>query len=186
MNEYGAIVTTVCIAAVTFIMQRVLGNIFSGIALMISRPFKKNDKVLLKYTNGNEIISGRVMSMNIMHVKIKTYTRDICIIPSCQFDNLVIINSDLKDGVNHTESIGISLDSNVDKAIALIRANILDNIMTDNTNENTQITCKVVGNQLIMTYNVRTFNVDTSFEVCTDITKRIVRDFVEAPDITVV
>ncbi|MBE5846635.1 MAG: mechanosensitive ion channel family protein [Lachnospiraceae bacterium] len=185
MNEYNAVITTVIIAAITFLMQKVLSNLFSGIALIVSRPFKKGDKVLIKYMNGNEIISGRIESISVMHVKIKTYNRDICIIPSNQFDNLVIINRDLSGGVNHTETIGITPDSNVDKAIALIRAAVLSDVQTENTDENTQITCKAVGSRLVLTYNVRTYNVDTSFEVCSDITRRIVRDLSEAPDITI-
>ncbi|MCR4705715.1 MAG: mechanosensitive ion channel family protein [Lachnospiraceae bacterium] len=185
MNEYSAVVTTVVIAAFTFVMQKVLSNVFSGVALIISRPFKKGDKVMIKYLNGNEIISGRVERISVMHVKIKTYNRDICIIPSNQFDNLVIINRDLSGGVNHTETIGITPNSNIDKAIALIRATVLNDVQTENTDENTQITCKVVGDRLVLTYNVRTYNVDTSFEVCSDITRRIVRNFSEAPDITI-
>lgn len=48
------IITAVIIAAASFIMQKTLGNILYGIIIFISRPFKKGDKVSIKW-NANEI-----------------------------------------------------------------------------------------------------------------------------------
>ena len=111
------IVTAIVVAIVTIILQRSFSNIISGINLALRKPFKKGDRITLKYYD-REIVSGHIMDLKLTKIKIKTYDKSIYILPTNIVDSCVIINEDLDKGINHTEKIKFSLDSNIAKAKA--------------------------------------------------------------------
>lgn len=180
----SAIATALIIAAATLILQKTLGNLVSGLVLLITRPFKKGDKVVLKNEKG-ELVSGKVVSMSLLYIKIQVYNRDIMIISTSMLDQLVVVNSDLKQGVNHTEYIRISTDSNHRKAVQIIKEVLINDVRTQNTYENTNVICKYDDGLLSIHYNVRTANVDESFVVCSDICEILIERFEKERDITI-
>ena len=166
------ILTAIIIAAASFILQKTLNNFIYGFVIFITRPFKKGDKIVIKH-NGNEIASGNVVKRGILHVQIKDYNRNVCIIPNSVLESCTIINSDYKSGVNYINQIKIDFDSDIAKAKEIIMDSVLGHPQTENTNENTHIICKNSERGIIMEYNVRTPDVITSFDVCSDIVEDV-------------
>lgn len=180
-----AITTALIIAAATFVLQKTLGNLISGLVLIITRPFKKGDKVVLKNEKG-ELVSGRIVSISLLYIKIQVYNRDIMVISTSMIDQFAVVNSDLKQGVNHTEYIRLSLDSDHRKAVSIIKDILINDSRTQNVPENTDVICKYDNGMITVHYNVRTANVDESFQVCSDICETLLERFTGEDDITIV
>lgn len=180
----NAIATALIIAAATFILQKTLGNLISGLVLIITRPFKKGDKVVLKNEKG-ELVSGRIISISLLYVKIQVYNRDIMVISTALLDQFAVVNSNMKQGVNHTEYIRLTLNSNHRKAVNIIKAVLADDDRTQNTPENTDVICKYDNGLITIHYNVRTAGVDESFRICSDICETLLERFNKEDDITV-
>lgn len=169
----NAIATALIVAAATFVLQKTLGNLISGMVLIITRPFKKGDKIVLKNEKG-ELVSGKVIGISLLYVRIQVYNRDIMIISTSLLDQFVVVNSDYKEGVNHTEYLRFTPDSDHRKAINIIRKILIDDPRTQNTEENTDTICKFDNGFIIVQYNVRTSNVGESFKVCSDICETLI------------
>lgn len=180
----NAIATALIIAAATFILQKTLGNLISGLVLIITRPFRKGDKVVLKNEKG-ELVSGKIVSISLLYIKIQVYNRDIMVIPTALMDQFAVVNSNLKQGVNHTELIRFSLNSNHRKAVGIIRDVLVNDTRTQNYADNTDVICKYDNGLLAIHYNVRTASVDESFQVCSDICETLLERFAGEEDITV-
>ena len=179
------ILTAVIIAAASFIMQKTLGNILYGIIIFVARPFKKGDKVSIKQ-NANEIASGHIIKRTPLHVYVKNYKRDVAIIPNSLLENCTVVNSDYKHGVNYINHIKISFDSDIALAKNIISKHILENPDTYNNAENTSIVLKTEPSGIIIEYNVRTDDVDKSFEICSKITEEIITEIQDVDGITLV
>ena len=170
------ILTAVIVAAMSFVLQKTLNNFIYGIVILVTRPFKKGDKISVRQ-NGREIASGKVIRRGILHVRIKDYNRDVCIIPNSVMEGCTIVNSDYKTGVNYNNRIKISFDSDIDEAKRIIKDIVLSHEETFNTEDNTYLICKAESDGLAIDYNVRTVDVNTSFDVCGEITESIVKEF---------
>ena len=168
------ILTAVIVAAASFILQKSLSNIIYGFVIFMTRAFKKGDKVSIKQS-GREIASGHVIKRGILHVHIKDYNRNVTIIPNSVLENCTILNSDYKSGVNYINHVRVNYDSDITEAKRMILDTILSHDLTENTEENTHIICKNDDNGgILIEYNVRTPDTNTSFDVCSDIVETIV------------
>lgn len=181
----SAIITAIVVAVCTLILQKSFTNIISGVNLLIMRPFKKGDKVSIRY-NGNEIASGHVSRVGFMRTRIKAYDRDIYILANSVLDSCVIVNSDYKAGVNHIEKIRISLDSNISKVKAVILETLIKHDVATNTQSNTNITLKYEDGGITVKYNVRTETTDESYIVCSEVCEHLVSVFSNIPDVTLI
>ena len=179
----NGIVAAVLIAAATFILQKTLGNLISGIVLLITKPFKVGDKIVIKNQVG-ELVSGKVASISLLYVKVLIYNRDVTIISTSQLDNYVIVNSDYKEGTNHSEYLRFTIDSDHRKAVEIIRNYLIESDMTKNKKENTNVVCKFDNGYIIIRYNVRTNSVDESFVVCSDICQDLIDIFKKTEGVT--
>ena len=179
------ILTAVLVAAASFVMQKTLNNIIYGFVIFLTRPFKKGDKVTIKQS-GREIASGNVIKRGILHVKVKDYNRNVCIIPNSVLETCTILNSDYKSGVNYINSVKVSFDSDIDETERIIKEAILSHKQTENNEENTHLICKTGEGGVIIEYNVRTPDVVTSFDVCSDIMESVIKEIQGKENITLV
>ncbi|WP_319200604.1 mechanosensitive ion channel family protein [uncultured Ilyobacter sp.] len=101
-----------------FASQQAFSNIVSGIFIAIFKPFRIGDRVKLI---GKETF-GMIEDITLRHTMIRTFENKRIIIPNSVISNEIIENSNIvEDKVcNHLE-IGISYDSDEDKAIQIIR-----------------------------------------------------------------
>jgi len=123
---------------VGFASQKAFSNIISGIFILIFKPFKISDIIEIK--DGQ---MGVVEEITLRHTLIRNYENRRIVIPNSVISEETIINSNIQDEKirKHIE-FGISYDSNIDKAIHIIRDEaekhplLIDNRTTENIANN--------------------------------------------------
>ncbi|HMN88418.1 MAG TPA: mechanosensitive ion channel family protein [Saprospiraceae bacterium] len=99
--------------AVGFASQQALGNIVSGVFIVLFRPFRVNDRLSLRDSK----LNGVVEDINLRHTIIRDFNNRRIIIPNSIMSQEVIVNADLNDDrICRWVEMGISYDSNIDLA----------------------------------------------------------------------
>lgn len=110
----GAGILTVVIG---FASQKAFSNIISGVFILIFKPFKISD--IIEFKDGQK---GVVEEITLRHTLIKDYENRRIIIPNSIISEETIINSNIQDEkIRKHIKFSISYDSNIDKAIDIIR-----------------------------------------------------------------
>jgi len=109
--------------ALAFAAQKVLGDVFGGIAIFVDKPFKINDRIKI------ENIVGTVIDVGLRSTKIRTMDNNVLIIPNSKVADNLIENYNAPDHrlVIRT-TIGLVYDTpvkDIEKAKNLLRE-ILD------------------------------------------------------------
>ena len=111
---------------VGFASQKAFSNIISGIFILIFKPFRITD--IIEFKDGQK---GVVEEITLRHTLIKDYENRRIIIPNSVISEETIINSNIQDEKIRKHIIfSISYDSNVDKAIDIIREEAEKNPLT--------------------------------------------------------
>lgn len=98
--------------AIGFAAQQALGNIISGVFIVISKPFQINDRISM--ADGNR---GVVEDISLRHTVIRNFENQRIIIPNSNISNQVLVNSNYSDSkICRLVDIGISYGSDVDLA----------------------------------------------------------------------
>jgi len=104
-------------AIVGFASQKAFSNIISGIFILMFKPFRVGDT--LELSNASK---GTVEEITLRHTVIRNYENRRIIIPNSQISDDILINSSISDeSIRKFVDFGISYDSDVDKAIAIIQ-----------------------------------------------------------------
>jgi small-conductance mechanosensitive channel len=108
-------------AIVGFASQSAFSNIISGIFLVIFKPFRVGDRVRV-----GVVYQGDVEDITLRHTIIKDFENRRIVIPNSVMNNETIINSTLADeNLCMFVEIGISLDSDVAKAMKIMESEAL-------------------------------------------------------------
>jgi small conductance mechanosensitive channel len=100
-----------------FASQSALSNIISGIFILIFKPIKVSD--IIEFKDG---LRGTVEEITLRHILIKDFENKRIVIPNSIISDETIINSNIKDDKIRKHVIfSISYDSNIDKAMDIIR-----------------------------------------------------------------
>lgn len=100
-----------------FASQKAFSNIISGIFILIFKPFKNLD--IIEFKDGQK---GIVEEITLRHTIIKNFENRRIIIPNSIISDETIINSNLQDQRIRKHIIfSISYDSNIDKAMEVIK-----------------------------------------------------------------
>ncbi|MCG3164670.1 MAG: hypothetical protein POELPBGB_00429 [Bacteroidia bacterium] len=103
-------------AIVGFASQQAFSNIISGIFIVIFRPFLVNDIIKV-----GSYDSGIVEDITLRHTVIRSFENRRLVIPNTVISEQTVLNSSLVDEhVCMYIEIGISYESDVDKAIAIM------------------------------------------------------------------
>jgi len=95
-----------------FASQQALGNIVSGIFIVMFKPYRINDRISIKDT-----LRGVVEDINLRHTIIRNFENQRIIIPNSIISNEILINSNyIDDKICKLINIGISYGSDIDKA----------------------------------------------------------------------
>ncbi|MGF1670859.1 MAG: mechanosensitive ion channel family protein [Balneolaceae bacterium] len=115
--------------AIGFASQQALGNVVSGVFIVMFKPYRINDRVSMKTD-----LRGVVEDINLRHTVIRNFENQRIIIPNSVMSNEVLINSNFTDDkICRLIDIGISYSSDVDLARKIIteeavkHPNYLDN-----------------------------------------------------------
>lgn len=104
-------------AIIGFASQKAFANIISGFFILLFRPFRVGD--IIEVSNARR---GTVEEITLRHTVIRDFENRRIIIPNSQMSDDVIINSTISDEtIRKFVEFGISYDSDVDLAIAIIR-----------------------------------------------------------------
>lgn len=103
-------------AIVGFASQQAFSNIISGIFIVIFRPFRVNDIIKV-----GSLDSGIVEDITLRHTVIRIFENRRLVIPNAVISEQTVLNSSLIDErVCMYVEIGISYESDMDKAIAIM------------------------------------------------------------------
>lgn len=95
-----------------FASQQALGNIISGMFIVMFKPYRINDRISIKDT-----LRGVVEDINLRHTIIRNFENQRIIIPNSIISNEILINSNYTDDkICKLINIGISYGSDIDKA----------------------------------------------------------------------
>lgn len=109
-------------AIIGFASQEAFSNIISGIFIVIFKPFRVGDSIKI-----GEMHQGKVEDITLRHTIIINYENRRIIIPNTAISAQTIINSTIGDEkVCVFIELGVSYDSDLDKAIALFRKTASD------------------------------------------------------------
>lgn len=110
----GAGILTVVVG---FASQDALSNIVGGLFIVIFKPFRVNDRLEIR-TN----LAGIVEDITLRHTVIRDYQNRRIVIPNSIISDEVIVNADMGESkICRWFEVGISYDSDVDKAKAIIQ-----------------------------------------------------------------
>lgn len=104
-------------AIIGFASQEAFSNIISGIFIVIFKPFRVGDNIKI-----GELHHGTVEDITLRHTIINNFENRRIVIPNTVISAQTIINSTLEDERICTFiELGISYDSDLDKAIGILR-----------------------------------------------------------------
>lgn len=104
-------------AVMIFASQQAFSNIISGIFIVIFQPFRVDDHIKI-----GDLFVGSVEDITLRHTVIRNYENRRIIIPNSVISSETIINSNIvEDKICNYFELGISYDSDIDKAIEIIR-----------------------------------------------------------------
>jgi small conductance mechanosensitive channel len=106
--------------AVGFASQHALSNIISGVFIIVFKPFRINDRLSIRTLN------GIVEDITLRHTVIRDFENKRILIPNALISDEILINADLiDDKICKWIDIGISYDSDIDKAKELMRDEVM-------------------------------------------------------------
>jgi len=107
--------------AIGFASQQALSNIISGVFIVVFKPFRVNDRVKLRD------LAGVIEDITLRHTVIRDFENKRIIIPNSLISNEIITNSDFADDkICKWIDIGISYDSNIQRAREIIKYEIIN------------------------------------------------------------
>ena len=166
------------IAIATFAAQQALGNVISGISLSASKPYSVGEKIKV-IQGGTVIAEGIVSDVTIRHTIISQYNGETCIVPNSTMDSSVVINTNYTENVGNFIELEISYESDIEKAISIMRKICAENARSLNTEENTITASGYTHNGVILKTLILTKNLNDNFLACSEIRIALVKEFKE-------
>ena len=107
--------------AVGLASQEALSNIVGGLFIIFTRPFKVGDFIKV-----DSDVVGTVIEITLRHTIIKNIENRMILIPNSKINSATIINSSYGDSATCAFiDIGVSYDTNLDRAIQVMRSVIM-------------------------------------------------------------
>jgi len=169
---------TLIIAIATFAAQKALGNVISGFSLSASKPCDIGQKI--KVMNGSTVIAeGIVTDMTMRHIVITQYDGQSCIVPNGIVDDSVIINTNYVENVGNFMEFEIGYDADIDKAREIILGICRDEPTLLDVDKMKVMVSRLTANGIVLKFTAKTKTLNESFEVCSNLRKRVVEAFRE-------
>lgn len=170
-----------------FAAQQSFSNIVGGIFITIFKPFRVGDRVKLM----GKDVTGTIEDISLRHTVIRTFENKRVIIPNSVISTELIENSNFNDTkICKLYEIGISYDSDVDKAMEIVREEALNHPETlDNRDEDqianneSAVNVKVLGytdSAVTLRAWIWTKDQPAAFQLGCDLNKSIKKRFDEA------
>ena len=164
------------IAVATFAAQQALSNVISGFILAFSKPYNVNDKI--RVSQGNSVIAeGIVTDITLRHTIINQYNEESCIVPNSVMDSAVITNTNYTENIGNFMEITVGYDSDIPKAMELMKRICAGNMLTLNPMENKVFVKGYSADGVILKTTVWTKNLNDSFQACSEIRLALVQEY---------
>lgn len=99
-----------------FASQQALGNIVSGLFIVMFKPYRINDRISIR-----DSLRGVVEDINLRHTVIRNFENQRIVIPNSIISNEVLVNSNYTDDrICRFINIGISYGSDIDLAKSIM------------------------------------------------------------------
>lgn len=167
---------TLIVAIATFAAQQALSNVISGFSLSMSNPYNVDDKIKV-VQNGKIVAEGIVNDITIRHTIIRQYNGETCIVPNSLMDSAVITNTNYTENIGNFMEVEVSYHDDIELAIKILREICAEHELTLNTEENKIFIKGYTPNGVILKTTIWTENLDDSFQACSDIRGRLIREF---------
>lgn len=164
------------IAIATFAAQQALGNVISGISLSASKPYSVGEKIKV-LQSGTIIAEGIVADVTIRHTIISQFNGETCIVPNSTMDAAVVINTNYTENVGNFVEVEISYDSDIEKAISIMRRICAENTRSLNTEKNAVTASGYTRNGIILKTLILTRDLNDNFLACSEIRIALVEEF---------
>ena len=172
--------SSLLVVVLGFAFQTSLSDIIAGVFISMFKPFKINDRIILKSQN----IAGTVENVTIRHTIIKTYTNSRLIIPNHIANNEIIENNNITDTrSSNFVDIQIDYESDVEKAKEIFR-NVIEkhpdtiNPTGDEENGYTYIyTRELAESGIVLRASVWTNDISTNFKACSEIRDELLKEY---------
>lgn len=166
-----------------FASQNALSNIISGIFILIFKPVKVSD--IIEFKDG---LRGTVEEITLRHILIKDFQNKRIVIPNSIISDETIINSNIKDEKIRKHLVfSISYDSNIDKAMDIIRDEaqkhplLLDNRTEEEISDNTPLVITRVVSLSDFSIDIKAYlwaaNISDAFSMSCDLLKSVKERF---------
>ncbi len=123
--------------AIGLASQQALGNIVSGLFLIIFKPFRINDRLKL---NRDNTLQGVVEDITLRHTVIRDFENRRIVIPNSVISQEIIINADLSDDkiIKYVE-LNVSLTADLSIAKEIMRQEVLNHPLHRDSREEEEI-----------------------------------------------
>jgi small-conductance mechanosensitive channel len=176
--------------AVGFASQHALGNIISGILIVVYKPFRVNDQIRIRD------MLGIIEDISLRHTVIRDYENRRIIIPNALISDEIIVNAHYNDDrICRWIDISISYDSNLLKAKEILREEIMNHplLIDGRTAEQIDAGEEMVRVRVIKlnesSVDIRGWawakDTPDAFQLSCDLNERIKLRFDEEPDIEI-
>lgn len=109
-------------AIIGFASQKAFANIISGIFILFFKPYRVTDIIEI-----GSLHKGIVEEITLRHTIIRNYENRRIIIPNAVINEETILNSTITDSrIRKFIDIGISYDSDYDKAVSILREEVVN------------------------------------------------------------
>jgi small conductance mechanosensitive channel len=107
-------------AILGFASQQAFSNIISGIFIIISKPFRVNDRLKIK-----DVYTGIVEDITLRHTVIRDFENRRIIVPNAVIASEILVNADYNDDpVCKLLEFGISYTTDIDKVRAIMEEEV--------------------------------------------------------------
>lgn len=172
--------------AAGFASQHALSNIISGLFIIIFKPFRVNDRLLIRDT-----MQGFVEDITLRHTVIRDFENRRIIIPNTVISNEIIVNFDFSnDKIVRPIDLNVAMDSDIDLIRKIIQETVathplfLDNrTLEDIELGKPKVPVRVIGFTTIgLTIRAWTWALDAgkAYELTCDLMESIKKKFDEA------
>ena len=158
--------------------QEAAGNLVSGMMILVSKPFKVGDTIVLKEYN----LRGKVKEVTLTHSILETLENNLIMVPNTTMNKAIIENLTYETEFKTAYlTMDISYESDLDQASLIMKEIIMKHPLYYDVLHDVPIHCtEFKDSSVTLRAKITTKSVDDSFNICCECRMSIKKAFDEA------
>lgn len=153
---------------VGFASQEAASSVVSGLMIIVSKPFKIDDVIILKELE----LRGTVKEIKMTHTVIETLDKNLIMIPNTTMNKAIIENltHSYENKIAYL-NVEISYESDIDQAIHIMQEIIENHPLFYDTQDEVKVPIHCMDfkeSGIALRAKISTRNIDDSFQICSD------------------